>query len=124
MRSTPRRDANARRKLRVNRTAFLALVGLVLVVGAAELSGPLGTLRKQRAELARLQEAKETLLAEYGRLASDKRYLATEAGQEQVARERGYLREGERRLRFVPDSEETEPGAPRGAQQPGPGHHE
>ncbi len=104
MRLSSGRAKRWRRKLRLNRNAFLALLAAILAVGLAKLSGPLAALDRQQEELARLQQRKQTLLAERRSLETEKRRLATEEGQEWAARRRGYLRSGERRLVF---SEET-----------------
>ncbi len=89
-----------RRGVRLNRGVFLALVLAVLGVGVAKLSGPLGTIREQQEQMARLGQMKQALLVQRGALMEEKRRLATDEGQEWAARRRGYIRQGERRLVF------------------------
>lgn len=96
------RAGRSRRALRLNLAAFILLLGGLLAVGLAELSGPLMTKREQGRELERLRRTKQALLVERGRLQGEKRYLASEAGQEWAARRRGYVRPGERLLVVVP----------------------
>jgi len=89
------------RRLRLKAPLFLALVGLLLGIGVAELCRPLADLREQHKNLARLGQEKAALGLETGQLEEHKGYLATEAGQEAAARRQGYVRPGERRLVFV-----------------------
>jgi cell division protein FtsB len=98
--SAARSNQRARR-LRLKTPLFLALVGLMLGIGVAELCSPLADLREQHKNLARLRQEKAALGMETGRLEEHKGYLATEAGQEATARRQGYVRPGERRLVFV-----------------------
>lgn len=87
---------------------FLALAGLVIVLGFLKLAGPLATIRTQVDRLAQLDMQKASLFAERAELEEQKRRLATEEGQEAAARRQGYLRPGERRLIFVRQEPEQE----------------
>ena len=90
-----------RRPRRLNRSLFVSLIVLVIFVGFAKLSRPLAALRHQQQALARLNLNKTALLRDNASLHRHQRHLATEAGQEQAAREKGYLRAGDRRLVFT-----------------------
>jgi len=90
-----------RRALRLNRSVFFSLLGVVLLLGLLKLSTPFATLRRQQRQLACLRLERAALLQEQNRLQQHQRHLATEAGQEQAARQKGYLRAGERRIVFV-----------------------
>ncbi|MFB3881125.1 MAG: septum formation initiator family protein [Armatimonadota bacterium] len=79
-----------------------ALAGAICGIGIVWLSGPLGTIREQSARMAQLQAVKASLLSQQQVLEKERRFLATEAGREAVARRVGYVRPGERRLVFVP----------------------
>jgi hypothetical protein len=103
------REGRSRRALRLNLAAFILLLGGLLAVGLAELSGPLMTTREQGRELERLRRTKQALLVGRGRLQGEKRYLASEAGQEWAARRRGYVRPGERLLVVVPPEGRSDP---------------
>ena len=105
MRLVEQPKRRGRRTLRLNRAVFLTLVVAVLVIGAANLSRPLATIRSQQQQLAQLRQTQRALLEEHRLLEAEKRHLATEDGQEREARRRGYLRSGERRLVFSPESE-------------------
>jgi len=89
------------RGLRVNRTAFLLAVGVVLAVGGVKLAQPLSVARRQQDELARLRRDKANEQAQQARLERYQRELATDRGLERAARREGYLRTGERRLVFT-----------------------
>ncbi len=106
------RAGRSRRALRLNLAAFILLLGGVLAVGLAELSGPLMTTREQGRELERLRRTKQALVVEQGRLQGEKRYLASEAGQEWAARRRGYVRPGERLLVVVPPEGRSDSARP------------
>lgn len=101
----------SRRGPRVGRRLLVALVGLVLLVGLVKLYGPLAAARRKQEELTRLGLEKATLAAEQERLQSYKRHLASEAGLEGAARREGYVRDGERRLVFIPRAN-REPASP------------
>lgn|GEM_PF-3588812 len=103
------RTGRSRRALRLNVAAFILLLGGLLAVGLAELSGPLMTTRGQGRELERLCRTKQALQVERGHLQGEKRYLASEAGQEWAARRRGYVRAGERLLVVVPPEGRSDP---------------
>jgi len=93
-----------RRGLRVDRQVFMILVGLAVALGLAKLYGPLATSRQQQTELARLRLERAGLVAQQERLEGEKRVLATDAGMEAAARARGYVRDGDRLLVFMPRS--------------------
>jgi hypothetical protein len=103
------------RALRVNRTALLLAIAVVLVVGGAKLAQPLGAARRQQDDLAVLRREKANLEAEQSRLLRYQRELATDRGLERAARREGYLRKGERRLVFT---REATPPATRAAGKP------
>ncbi len=104
MRSGAPRRRGGRRFLKWR--VFLALAGLVIIVGFLKLAGPLATIRTQADRLAQLDMQKASLFAERAELEEQKRHLATEDGQEAAARRQGYLRPGERRLIFVREEPE------------------
>jgi hypothetical protein len=103
-----------RRAPRVHRQVFALLVGLVVLLGLIRVLGPLAMARREQEELTRLNLERATLIAEQKRLESYKRQLASEAGLEAAARREGYLREGERRLVFIPQVK-PRPASPRPA---------
>jgi hypothetical protein len=104
-------SSRRRRGLRVEYRVLRAAVLLVLLLGATKLWGPLATDRRQQDELTKLHLEKATLLAEHNRLQEYKRKLASDTGFEAAARRLGYLRDGERRLVFIPRSEQK-PSSP------------
>jgi cell division protein FtsB len=91
-----------KRGRRIHGRVVVIAAALIVGAGALRISGPIGALRAQRAELARLHLEKSALALEKARLEEYKRRLASEAGREEAAREQGYVRDGERRLIFVP----------------------
>ena len=101
-----------RRPRRLNRAAFLFLLVAVLSVGIAKLSEPLTTLRRQQRHLASLDLRQSALLKDNHRLHQHQRSLATEAGQQQAARQKGYLRNGERRVVFMRQPASAQPKQP------------
>ena len=101
---------------RVDRQVFVIVVGAAVVLGLAKLYRPMATSRRQQTELARLRVERAGLVAQQERLDREKRILATEAGMEAAARARGYLREGDRLLVFIPESKkEASPKKPKPA---------
>jgi len=91
-------------RLRLNRGVFVCLIGAMLALGIVKLYPPLATVRDQQERLARLRQRRQVLLAELRVLEAEQRHLATEQGQEWAARRRGYVRPGERRLVFSPET--------------------
>jgi len=91
--------------LRVDQRAFLVALGVVALFGVFKLYGPVATSRRQQDELTRLHIEQAALVTEQGRLKAYKQKLASDAGFEAAARRLGYVREGERRLVFVPQRE-------------------
>ncbi len=89
---------------RIKVRALVALAGGLLAFGLVWLYRPLHTIREQSLRMAQLRAAKSALAAQESSIESEKRFLATEAGQEEAIRQRGYLRPGERRLVFVPET--------------------
>jgi cell division protein FtsB len=83
---------------------FWALAGAVSVLGLVRLYGPLTTMREQSMRMAQLRATRSALTSQQSDLESQKQFLATEAGQEEAARQMGYLRPGERQLVFVPET--------------------
>jgi hypothetical protein len=83
---------------------------VVLGVGAAKLYGPLTALRAQSERLGQLRSKRDSFVTERGQLRGFKRWLATEAGREATARQRGYVRGGEHRLVFVRPEEPDDRG--------------
>lgn len=96
-------DARPGRKLRMHRSVFLALLGLVLIIGAAKFCVPWAEARQQQEELKQLRREKAELVAEQKQLARYKRLLASDQGLESAARREGYVRQGDRRIIFVPE---------------------
>jgi len=90
-----------RRRLILHPPVFLLLVGLVLVVAAVKLWGPMSTARRQREALASLHTEKTAQQEEQRQLQEYKRGQASDEGQESAARRDGYVRDGDRRLVFV-----------------------
>jgi cell division protein FtsB len=113
MRVLHERKRRGRRPLRLNRAVFLALAAAILTIGLANLSGPLTTRRSQERDLEGLRQRRQALLEQRELLEAEKRHLATENGQEWAARRRGYVRQGERRLVFSPESESRSDDRPR-----------
>lgn len=100
--------------MRVEYRVFRAVLGLAILLGLIKLYGPLATSRGQQDELARLRLEKATLVAEQRRLQDYKQKLASDEGFEAVARKLGFVRDGERRLVFIPKREKK-------ASSPAPG---
>jgi hypothetical protein len=96
----------------VDQRTFLIAVGAVVLLGAFKLYGPVATSRRQQHELTRLRIEQAALTTEQGRLKAYKQKLASDAGFEAAARRLGYVREGERRLVFVPQQEKASSPAP------------
>jgi cell division protein FtsB len=95
--------------LRVHSSVFLIVVAGVFCLAAIRLWGPIATGRRQQRELVKLRAEKATLQAEHRRLEESRRNLASEEGLEAAARARGYVKEGDRLLKFVPEKEEGKP---------------
>jgi cell division protein FtsB len=95
-------DARPGRKLRMHRSVFLALLGLVLIMGAVKFCVPWAEARRQQEELKELRREKADLVAEQKQLTRYKRQLASDQGLESAARREGYVRPGDRRIIFVP----------------------
>jgi cell division protein FtsB len=117
-------DARPGRKLRMHRSVFLALLGLVLIIGAAKLCVPWAEGRRQQEELRELRRQKAELKTEQKQLTHYKRLLASDQGLESAARREGYVRQGDRRIIFVPDKKakdgESAEGGQVGEREPGP----
>ena len=96
--------SRSKRGLRVEYRIFKAAVGLMLVFGIVKLWGPLATNHRQQADLTKLRIEKASLLTEQGRLADYQHGLASDSGFEAAARRLNFLRDGERRLVFIPKS--------------------
>jgi cell division protein FtsB len=96
-------DARAGRKLRMHRSVFLALLGLVLIAGAVKFCVPWAAARRQQEELNELRREKAQLETEAKQLTRYKRQLASDQGLESAARREGYVRQGDRRIIFVPE---------------------
>ena len=96
-----KRPFTRRRPLRLSLPLFISLLASVLLIGSLKLSRPLAAIRRQQRQLASLQLKKSALDREHQRLKREQRFLATEAGQEQLIRQKGYLRPGERRIIFL-----------------------
>ncbi len=94
----------------MHRSVFLALLGLVLIMGAAKFCVPWSNARQQREELNQLQREKAQLEAEQKQLTRYKRLLASDQGLESAARREGYVRQGDRRIIFVPEKEKAKSG--------------
>jgi cell division protein FtsB len=109
-------DARPGRKLRMHRSVFLALLGLVLIIGAAKLCVPWAEGRRQQEELRELRRQKAELKTEQKQLTHYKRLLASDQGLESAARREGYVRQGDRRIIFVP---EKKPGSGTGSRESG-----
>jgi hypothetical protein len=99
-----------RRRLILHPPVFLLLVGLVLVVAAVKLWGPMCRARQQQEVLARLRTDRATQQEEQRQLQQYKRGQASDAGQESAARRDGYIRDGDRRLVFVKEKQKKEGG--------------
>lgn len=87
----------------------------VCLLGLAWLAKPLGTIRQQSVSLAELRAREAALLARQQDLERYRRFLSTGKGRETTARRAGYLKQGERRLVFVPEKPKTpqaDPGKP------------
>ncbi len=99
---SPGRRAQRRgRRLRVHLPVFLLLLGVILLVAAIRLWHPFSTARHRQEELARLRAQKAELEARRRELTEYQNNLASDRGQEAVARQEGYVKPGERRLVFV-----------------------
>jgi len=103
---------------RVSRSAVFALAGLILVIAGIRLAHPLGTIRQQQDELARLHQQKASLTADNARLERYQHDLATDRGLERAVRRKGYLKANERRLVFTPEESKSQT-----APQPSPQQH-
>jgi len=97
-----RRANRSQQRRTVNRRLFLLLVGLTLVIGAVKVARPVGAICRQGEELGQLRSEKAELEAQQASLVREQRWIASDAGQEMIARRSGYLRAGERRIVFVP----------------------
>jgi flagellar biosynthesis/type III secretory pathway M-ring protein FliF/YscJ len=100
-------DGARRHSLRINRTALLLAIAVVLAVGSVKLAQPLAAARRQQDDLALLRREKTTLQRDNAGLERYQREVATDPGQERAARREGYLRKGERRLVFTPEPSQT-----------------
>jgi cell division protein FtsB len=104
-------EQGRRRRLRVHSSVFLIVVAGVFCLAAIRLWGPIATGRRQQRELVKLRAEKATLQAEHRRLEESRRNLASEEGLEAAARARGYVKEGDRLLKFVPGKGKGKPPA-------------
>jgi hypothetical protein len=98
--------------LRLEYRICKAFIGLVLVVGAIKLWGPLATNHHQQAELTKLRIEKASLLTEHLQLSDYQHRLASDSGFEAAARKLNFLRDGERRLVFIPKSDKKKAASP------------
>ncbi len=98
----------------MHRSVFLALLGLVLIVGAAKFCVPWSNARRQQEELNQLRREKAQLETEQKQLTRYKRLLASDQGLESAARREGYVRQGDRRIIFVPEKEKPKSGVGNG----------
>jgi len=101
--------SSLRRRRRVDRRLYWTVLVLVMVIGAVKLCGPLATNHRQQGELAALRSEKAALAAEHRRLQKHKVRLASNVGMEAAVRAEGYVREGERRLVFIPKRQSSLP---------------
>jgi cell division protein FtsB len=104
-------EQGRRRRLRVHSSVFLIVVAGVLCLAAIRMWGPIATERRQQRELVKLRTEKAALQTEHKRLEESRRNLASEEGLEAAARARGYVKEGDRLLKFVPGKEDGKPPA-------------
>ena len=107
-----RLGSRSKRGLRVEYRIFKAFVGLALVFGIVKLWGPLATNHRQQVELTKLRIEKASLLKEQERLSDYQHSLASDSGFEAAARKLNFLRDGERRLVFIPKTDKKKTTSP------------
>jgi len=101
-----------------------ALAGAVVIWGLAWLSRPFIAARELgEQEIAPLQARLEQESREHEQLLAEERRLLSQTGMEEVIREQGYIKEGERRLvlREVPAAPAAAAARPEPAPPPTPG---
>ena len=86
--------------------ALLIVFGAILFRVSWKVAYPFVYGWKQRQEVARLEERDHQLRDENEALQEQHKWLSTEEGAKQKAREKGYLKPGEHSLRFIPPPSE------------------